>query len=729
MKSNILKNKTLWTLLLFTAYLAVIWLPFIDYFSKQQLTKIDHKSPPGYLLNDSAFDDILAIDSWANGLTDSPSGSALWYDRAAQRGSYNGVTTIKFHPFSTEHLISGNSSWLLSVHGLSVVKTALYAFIESEDTYYLTAAIEYLNNYIKFERSQNFDQGFVFNDHAVAARVYTTTLLWRHYRNSALRSPEKTQLILYYLYELNSRLMNPRFYNHKSNHGTMQNIALMLYATAFSDLPDSQHWGTIGKQRLEQQLGYLVSPEGFFLEHSFGYQGFIISLLEAAKRYGEIDSRLVSEIVNDSLTRMETLNSNLIRQDGTLPVMGDTSAGKRYPNDLVRTRTSTQTAPADTLFPVAGFLLLDRSFSAPHCYSTQNNRFYLTLFWSNYFRHGHKRWDDMSLDFWACGTQWWRNIGYVPYWHPLRESSETWFGSNAPHLLNEGKPQPNSSELTLSIDSVEVDYAQTRRRLDTGAIYRDTLRIDNVLFVRDFFNPDSNSDQFTLETNWTLDHHKKVDQIGPAEYLIAGSSGNEMRSLFIYDAQGDIKTLSGTQDSSLGWVEYQKNLYRTHTIQSRSTGLMPALTHISQITPAVSSGECSWSFGTQAYTADAFDFELQLCDKRYRVAKKNNHLTIETDERSTSYPLQRLNTDFRTGIRSVNLNTNLAFDEYGNVFITRTSYRLKVSYLGIALFMFTLLMQLLAFLLTSPAKQRILFYASGSCWVLLIAWVNFIYFG
>ena len=57
-------------------------------------------------------------------------------------------------------------------------------------------------------------------------------------------------------------LAKQKLFTVRTNHGVMQNIALLQVTAAFPLLPKTKDWRNLAIERLELQLGFYVSDEG-----------------------------------------------------------------------------------------------------------------------------------------------------------------------------------------------------------------------------------------------------------------------------------------------------------------------------------------------------------------------------------------------------------------------------------------------------------------------------------
>jgi hypothetical protein len=112
-----------------------------------------------------------------------------------------------------------------------------------------------------------------------------------------------------------------------TNHGLFVDIGLTLLARQLDSLPDSEQWAELGRERFaETLLDRVVPAEGFWLEHSAGYQ---ILISRALARFLEVPGNETPELA-ELLRRMQGVVGWLRAPDGHIPQFGDSDL-KRVP--------------------------------------------------------------------------------------------------------------------------------------------------------------------------------------------------------------------------------------------------------------------------------------------------------------------------------------------------------------------------------------------------------------
>jgi len=636
-----------------------------------------------------------------------------------RRDATNGAIS---YPFDSRDLFRGNSSWLLSLHSLSAVQLLLERYQLSGNTKYLTMAVEYTLAFSRYDYDEKFNAGFLNNDHAVAARVYVLSSLWRHYRDTGIYDERVAKQLVSYVLFLGNRLKKDSFYTYKTNHGTMQNIALMLLSTVFQGVATVDSYGELGLQRLEEQMGYLVSSEGFFLEHSLEYHEFFISILRAARNYFAVNKKLSSELVNSALQKAELLADSFVRSDGSIAAVGDTSFSTR-PSRIQPAGNAVISQPVK-VFAESGFSFL-QSKSTPSC---ENKESFVTVFWSNFLNHGHKHWDDGSVDSYLCDTQWWRAAGYIPYWHPLRDSSELWEAANAPHLVDESAPIANGVKSIWQVNNNQLQYLRIERVLENNTlINREVYQLGPVIIVADF---QASETPQIMQVYWTMSADKPLVRVEPDKRYVFRDRKQQLQLVSQFSSNRDFsaETIRADKESILGWVEVDKGLLPTTSLKLQSTSsTAAALLNSMVISPM---GSCRPMVTTEIgdSVGDKLEVSVTNCGLDYTIKRDDGRIAVNVVDWASEFVIDKLDGSFLSRIAKIENKTIDSIDKYGTRFKPLYEYRVKVSWLGVVLFICCLVGYFLVIKTKKPWLVSATRHTSYLLWSGLIIWVHFFYF-
>jgi hypothetical protein len=349
-------------------------------------------------------------------------------------------------PFRTADLEMDPPELQLTLASLTVPDILMDAYKLTGRQEFLTSARDVIVAWAKYERRAWLPKGFLWNDHAIAARTLVLAKFWRLYRHHPLYQPQVAELLLEFAERNAAFLSRPSHFTFATNHGVMQNLALLHLCLAFPALPDVKKYQALAIGRLRDQFGFYVDEEGVVLEHSPEYHEAGLHFLAMACRYFTLLKEPVPPEWLQKYEKARSFYSALRRPDGSLPVIGDTSEGENFRGPDISDRGASgslvplhyvsnwmPTQPYN-LFPTAGYAVWWEGLASwPDVKALRQT----VTAWSYSPGSAHKHADEMSVLLWAQGQSWWTNTGYWPYGLEGRNFAESWPGSNAPHLLDE----------------------------------------------------------------------------------------------------------------------------------------------------------------------------------------------------------------------------------------------------------------------------------------------------
>lgn len=134
-----------------------------------------------------------------------------------------------------------------------------------------------------------------------------------------LLDPAERELLLALMERHVNVLTDPDLYK-PTNHGLFVDLGLTLLARQLDSQPDAGEWAELGRERFAETMGATIVPsEGFWLEHSAGYQ---ILLARTLQRFLEVPGNDSPEM-RALLRRMEDVVGWLRMPDGKIPQFGD----------------------------------------------------------------------------------------------------------------------------------------------------------------------------------------------------------------------------------------------------------------------------------------------------------------------------------------------------------------------------------------------------------------------
>ena len=532
------------------------------YYPDYYTFSIDRMGPSSEIVNNletvpatDVLNEVAAIT-----LGTSPAISVSQRNRMANALLEGTLVTLRLPPASVplvgwpDDLLHGDPSFQLMLASLELENLLLEAFEYSGDRRYYQAARGRILAFANWEEQQRKPIAFLWNDHAIAARIAVIVRFWRHLRLDADATDLQKASVVGLVMRSGELLAKQNLFTVRTNHGVMQNIALLQLTAAFPLLPKTKNWRNLAFERLELQLGFYVSDEGVVLEHSAGYHLLGTELLAKAATLIRLNGMTPSERLLEDIQGTEKFSRMLLRPDGTLPAFGNTDVGGLESLTIIRNSGTEKlqklAAPFSpppemaVLFPVSGYALWWSQFPV----SAQT-----VVAWSNHRLHGHKHSDEPSINMWSRGYNWITATGYWPYGHEGFDEAIGWTGSNAPHTLKEPSNSPRQARLLgvgndgpFRVADVEVcrHSGMCVRRQVLQMFAEQLLVVDNI----------SNADAET-EILWTTDPRLSLRQINKQGFESnVTETGHRLHIELTSAASPEIALLSGSVTPFAGWV-------------------------------------------------------------------------------------------------------------------------------------------------------------------------------
>jgi hypothetical protein len=452
---------------------------------------------------------------------------------------------------------NGPSTLQLIMASLEVERILLRAFDKTQDQKYWRLVLQRILGFAAHEERQRQAEGFLWNDHAVSARSSLLAGIWRHVQTMPEFPTSSSRAILSLIERTGHWLAKPSHFTVRTNHGVMQNLALLQIAAGFPALPEAETWRRLAIDRLRTQLPFYLSSEGFVLEHSAGYHQLGTELLARAIRLQFLNGLSPDTSLVASADEARRVLSTLMRPDGSLPLIGNTSGGGGLViplseqngsvplRDLAPPRSSPQRA--SSLLPVSGYAIWWHP-SGPEM-STQT-----VIAWAKHDGHGHKHADEGSVLFWSEGVDWLTNTGYWPYDVSGAEDAYSWTGSNAPHQLNESFNVERTAQLLATGETAGARFIELERHSQNGALFRrQVLQLDaKTLLVLDFAKAVPEG----TETIWTIDPAIKLAPGATTNTFIstAAPDGQRLKISYANAGNAQLQVHHGSNQPFAGWV-------------------------------------------------------------------------------------------------------------------------------------------------------------------------------
>lgn len=518
-------------------------------------------------------DAALATVAEASMMTDHPlSGEAAVQAARRIMAGELALPALPVLPIETDfvpsQLVRGVPVQQVFIASLIVPDLLLRAHEHASDPSLVHAAHRYVQGFAAYESQIAFPTGLLLNAHAVSNRAAVLARLWRHVRASA------DETLVRDVHQLAQRtgalLSKPAHFIAATNHGVMQNVALLQLAVAFPALPQANGWSELALRRLAKQRPIYIATDGGVLEHAAGYHfhgvvlsGYIVRLLEAMDRPVPPKWLEAHRAARDHL-------STLQRPDGSLPPIGNTYRYEWHLPALVEpdaaawaTRLQDR-ATFVRMHPVAGNAVWWDA-TGPSESGVQT-----VIPWGWFAWHGHTRAQEMSLLIWSAGTDWSSNTGYWP--NSDSEGFEIvagWAGGNGPHVIGEPGHSARRTFVHAQLQQGSLRLLDLERVVEGGPrVRRQVIEWQPGRWtVLDSYQ---DAQQRPLRVLWTAAPETVQAAAGERAYAWQ-REGTPLRFTLAVDGTEGMSTapLRGSRDPFGGWVAFDRHAVPAPAVDAR----------------------------------------------------------------------------------------------------------------------------------------------------------------
>jgi hypothetical protein len=640
--------------------------------------------------------------------------------RLALPGQPAAALALPFSPRDLDDLPPSVQLWFA---GYGVPAVLLDAYTYTSDERYFNLARDIVGAWDQYERTAWQPRGYLWNDHATAARVRVLGEFWRLYRQRADFDPEVGRVVLEQAARYRSLLAAPGRFTFATNHGMMQNLALLQSAALFPTLPGGAASQQVALERLGRQLSFLVDDQGLFRENSAGYQAFDLRVLAMTFR----TMTLLGLPIPDDWAR--TYESGLAtlgrfqRPDGTLPAFGDTSAAEPV---IVSEAATVEDGATGPLRPWSAGAP-DRAMTLDAAGGTWTDwdglsdwpdpdRVSQTVAtWTSPMSQSHKHADELSVLVWSKGVSWLTSAGYWPLADASRPQAESWSGSNAPHVVGEDAASERSASALASGSGDGLSAVDLERQGPGGYEARRQvvhLEPDTWLIV-DHVRSDPGTGN---ETIWQLPANVTASPgDDPGEYRLEADNGATAALTVLASPGSELRAARGSRDPFAGWEVRQSEPEPAPAITvTQPAGDSWSALVLSTARDAVA-GTATIADGSRA---DAWTVTVPTADGATAVTWSDGTLTTKRVPGAEGVSSQ-LRLEPVTGAAAGEASFRRAFEDVAAVypqFQERTSARTKVT-LGVGALLGIQLVLLLAVWWRRPA---LLLPVAAACVALLL---------
>jgi len=456
--------------------LAAVWFPIVRHYHARTPVVTDNMIESGRQSpSDTLLHELSSYYFFGTGVSGAPVEVAerLLQGQVTLRGEAPQRVRL---PFDPDELDQGPVTWRLFHARLTVPRILIAAYRQTGRDDFLRMARDAILAWASYEQRTVVPKGLLWNDHGIAERVQVLSEFWSVYRHHPNYDAAVARQIFRFVARSGRFLADSSQFTASTNHGAMQNLALLHLSLAFPTLPESPTYSRLALERLGEQMLFYVSDEGVVLEHSAGYQRFGVQVLGTALRYLSLQGLPIPAEWRIAYDKAKAAYSLLRRPDGTLPLFGDTDG---VPDEAGPPVTAADEhggyAPlipqrdwrpgqSYTVFPVSGYAIWWHGLAQ---WPRARDLSQTVVAWSSFPSQVHKHADEMSVLFWAGGRSWWTNVGYWPY-GTERGDGEGWNGSNAPHLTGEDYLSRRTTRLVRSWAGEQLTFVDLERNGPNG---------------------------------------------------------------------------------------------------------------------------------------------------------------------------------------------------------------------------------------------------------------------
>ncbi len=638
--------------------------------------------------------------------------------------SLPGYEAVPIHlPFDSKDLGVGPPMWRLMFASLVAPEILIEAYQNTREERYFDLARKMVLAWAHYERSRWLPMGFLWNDHAIAARSTVLSKFWQIYRAHDDFKTDEARLILQFAYRNGEMLAKSGHFTAATNHGVMQNLALLHIATVFPVLPQARRYLQIAYERLQDQFLFYIDDEGVVLEHSAGYHELGIILIGKVLHYLTLNNITPPQNWVMKHEKGKRFLAQIRRPDGTLPLFGNTLSRSVYTEQL----SNSVYGMRETLYPVSGFSIWWRDYkNALSRYPSSQS----ILAWSHFPGHGHKLADEMSLLIWADGQDWLTNTGYWPYGVSGRQHVDSWEGSNAPHLVGESKNSLRKVELLSYRIENELVFNHLRRMgPDDYIADRQVIHYGEDLWIV----VDHTSDPLrrNTTTTWTFASNLNTSsEVLPEQIILSKPAFSCMSASFISSDEGMFSLYKGSLNPFAGWVVTEINQPK-----------------VAQSIVIERPADKTWSVAVFALGKDcrkkvverpkmlhwnnpqSWELALNIQGDSIKFERRDNLISIVNPTNDiSSFALSSVNSnEIENSQKRITNTFDRVVENYPRYNSDIFYYRIKISYALTALFFGQILFFFLYGRMKLPYIEH-LRALSNVLWVLLGSYLYFIYF-
>lgn len=214
------------------------------------------------------------------------------------------------------------STYQVYLHSLDLVNVLCHQYKKTKEASLLEKALAILSSWLEYDKTAKENPLVkAWYDHAVACRVMAITLFFTLSRG-VLKVNE--EMIFNCLVKHALFLYEDKNYA-RNNHGIMMDQALVLSSIVLKSHKNAKHWENKALMRLKEAFNRDFSAKGTHLENSPDYHKMVMNLFLKTERFLNKNNLTLGEAVNRRLEEAKKYFAYLLKPNGLVPYLGDSS--------------------------------------------------------------------------------------------------------------------------------------------------------------------------------------------------------------------------------------------------------------------------------------------------------------------------------------------------------------------------------------------------------------------
>ncbi len=476
--------------------------------------------------------------------------------------TFKGSLTWKEDPFKDE-------TWRFYYHSLDMVGYLMNAYEKNHNQAYLKKAKWYIQSWMSANPSPSHQASTAaWDDHSTANRVTNMIYFWHYYKDSSIYDAKFNSSLMKMLQKHGDYLADDQHYTANNNHGIFQDRSLIELSLFFPKMKNSPYWYNKAMKRLMVHVQHDVTSSGVHKEHSPSYQLVTLNLFKGIDQFITQHGKKNNQL-RTTIEKMENYVAYLVKPDGTLPILGDSSVDSIYPlKNIISSKLKyAVTKGAQGVKPAGNAIYPDGGVAIFHNMWGKNTPFYF-LFTTAYHSNVHKHADDLSFLLTYGKTDYFVDSGKYSY--NEHEKYRKYFRSTLAHntITVDGKSYPltegqvKKSKMSRYKNTSNYSYVTGSHTLYKGVTIKRTVvyfNNRNSILVRDVVQ---SPQKHTYSEVFNIGKDVQVKSTNNKTFILKSKLENKQIEFKQLTKASKFKRYTGSTNPIGGWqsLEFNKKL-------------------------------------------------------------------------------------------------------------------------------------------------------------------------